>query len=186
MTPSIGWSDFARERYRPGQGRSYFAGTEAELVALVRAQWDARRPGAGRADLAKVVVVDLPPERFVGATVRVDETTPLRARFTRRQPEEDGFVEVRARGPREPARYAMVVLYSAAALLENDGRRSGDCDWEIVSIQAGPLRDEPMRPLTMARNFLGKPGGTPCRYTAEQFAEAVWYWSARAGADEGD
>lgn len=186
MTPSIGWSDFARERYRPGQGHSHFQGTDDELVALVRAHWDTRRPGAGRDDLEKVVIVDLPPERFAGATVRVDENTPLRARFTRRQAGEDGFIEVRARGPREPARFACVVLYSAAALLENDGRRATDRDWEIVSIQAGPLRDEPMRPLTMARNFLGKPGGTPCRYTADQFAEAVWYWSARAGADEKD
>ena len=33
----------------------------------------------------------------------------------------------------------------------------------------------------MARHMLAKPGGTPCDYTAEQFAEAVWYWRARAG-----
>jgi hypothetical protein len=39
-----------------------------------------------------------------------------------------------------------------------------------------------MDPLTMARNMLAKPGGTPCDYTAEQFAEAVWYWSRRAAA----
>ncbi len=37
-----------------------------------------------------------------------------------------------------------------------------------------------MDPLTMARNMLAKPGGTPCRYSADDFAESVWYWSARA------
>ncbi|MBU2502315.1 DUF3228 family protein, partial [bacterium] len=78
--------------------------------------------------------------------------------------------------------HAGVVLYSREALLENGGTRSGDADWEIVCLLAGPEEDEPMDPLTMARNMLAKPGGTPCTYTAEQFAEAVWYWAARAAA----
>ena len=34
----------------------------------------------------------------------------------------------------------------------------------------------------MARNFLALPGGTPCDYTAAQFAEAIRYWSRRAAA----
>jgi hypothetical protein len=40
-----------------------------------------------------------------------------------------------------------------------------------------------MNPLTMARNFLEKPGGTFCEYTAREFAEAVYYWSRRAGLE---
>mgnify|MGYP000104930427 CR=1 FL=1 len=65
-------------------------------------------------------------------------------------------------------------------LLENGGARSTDCDWEIVCVIASPVADEPLDPLTMARNMLAKPGGTPCGYTADAFAEAVWYWSRRA------
>ena len=112
--------------------------------------------------------------------MKIDESTRLQACFTRRQAHEDGYVAIRAAGPREPARHAAVVLYSAAALELNDGRRSSDADWEVVCVIAAPVPDEPMDPLTMARNMLAKPGGTPCDYTAVQFAEAVWYWASRA------
>jgi hypothetical protein len=179
--PAVGWSGFAAGRYRPGTSHSHFTGSDEELVELVRAHWSGRRPGEGRDGLDEVVVVPVPPDRFVCGTVRVDGTTPLHARFVRRQAHEDGYVEVTAEGPREPARHAAVVLYSAAALLANDGVRSTDCDWEIVCVIASPVADEPMDPLSMARNMLAEPGGTPCRYTAEQFAEAVWYWRDRAG-----
>jgi len=178
--PTLGWSDFARDRYVPGAAHSHFNGSEDELIALVAAHWVERRPGDGRDGLDKVVVVPVPAERFVCATVRVDEDTPLSATFTRRQPHEDGYLEVLATGEREPARHAAVALYAADTLLENGGARSTDCAWEIVCIIASPTPDEPMDPLTMARNMLAKPGGTPCDYTAAQFAEAVWYWSGRA------
>jgi len=117
-----------------------------------------------------------------GLPDRWDETTPLHARLERRQPREEPFIQVTADGPREPARHARVVLYSAATLQENGGTRSGDFDWEVVSLQAGADVDPPMDPVTMARNFLEEPGGTFAPYTAQQFAEAIWYWSRRARA----
>jgi len=178
--PSIGWSRFAWERHRPGTGHTWFDGTPEELLALIRRHWPERRPGTGRRDLNQVVIVPVPPDRFHGTTVLVDENTPLHAAFERRQPGEEGFISVRAEGEPEPVRYAGVVLYSAETLLENGGERSGPWDWEVVCLLASPVPDEPMDPVTMARNMLGRPGGTPCRYTAEQFAEAVWYWSRRA------
>ena len=73
-----------------------------------------------------------------------------------------------------------MVLYSAKTLLANGGTRSGDWDWEVVCLVAGSQPDEPMNPLTMARNQLARPGGTPCHYTSQQFAEAIYYWSQRA------
>ncbi|MGD9546080.1 MAG: DUF3228 family protein [Candidatus Krumholzibacteriia bacterium] len=181
-TIAIGWSDFALSRHTPSGAHVWFRGTPEELVRLVRRNWSRRRPGAGRSDLDKVVIVPVPPEGFVSATVKVDEGTRLKAEFTRRQPHEDGYVRVLAEGPREAVAHAGVVLYSRDVLLENGGTRSGDDDWEIVCLLAGPMENEPMDPLTMARNMLAMPGGTPCAYTAEQFAEAVWYWAGRAAA----
>ena len=178
--PSLAWSDFARGRYVSGGSHSYCQGGEDALLELVADHWTARRPGRGREDLGEVVVVPVPADGFVCGTVRVEEATPLQAKFVRRQAQEEGFVKVYAAGPREPALHAAVVLYSAAALLRNGGRRSSEADWEVVSIIAAPVPDEPMDPLTMARNMLAKAGGTPCTYTAEQFAEAIWYWAARA------
>ncbi len=186
----LGWSDFARNRYLPGGPHTHFLGAHDELIARVREGWDARRPGAGRTDLSQVVIVPVAPDGFVGGTVLVEDGMPLHASLVRRQPHEEPYIEVRAEGPAEPVRHASVVLYSAATLQENGGERSGDFDWEIVALIAGPAADEPMDPLTMARNMLEKPGGTYCAYTAEQFAASVWYWARRvkihvADADEG-
>lgn len=180
---SIGWSDFARRRHAPGGTHAWFEGTAEELLDLVRAHWDGRRPGAGRVGLDEVVVVPVPPERFVSSTVLIDDETPVFATVERRQPQEDPYVRVTAEGPREPARHAAVVLYSAATLLENDGACTGEFDWEVVSLQAGPDLEPPMHPLTMARNFLRQPGGTFADYSAQDFAEAIWYWSRRAAHD---
>ncbi len=124
----------------------------------------------------------VPPARFVSATVKVDERKRLKTEFTRRQPHEEGYVRILAEGRREEVAHAGVVLYSGEALLENGETRSGNEDLEIVCLLAGTSEDEPRDPLTMARNKLTKPGGTPCTYTAEQFAEAVWYLAARAAA----
>lgn len=180
--PTLGWSAFAAGRHLPGGIHTWFAGTPDELLDRVRAAWPQRRPGAGRADLAQVVVVPVEPAGFVPGTVRVGPATPLHAVYDRRQPGEDGFVRVTAEGEREPARHASVVLYAAATLLENGGTRSTDADWEVVCLLAGPTATEPMDPLTMARNMLQKPGGTDGAYSAAEFAEAIWYWAARAAA----
>lgn len=176
----LGWSEFARSRHQTGGKHTWFEGTEDELLCRVLDNWQHRKPGAGRLDCEKVVVVPVEPGGFVSSSVKVDEQSKLHAVFDRRQVQEDGFFRVTAEGLREKAEFASVVLYSAETLEENDGKRSGDYDWEVVCLIAGPEQDEPMDPLTMARNMLEKPGGTYCHYTAEQFAESVWYWSCRA------
>jgi hypothetical protein len=182
-SPKIGWSQFALDRHPPEKGHSRFTGTPEELLDLVAAHWEARQPGAGRAGLDEVVVVPVPPERFVSSTVRVDDETPLRAELTRREPEEEPVIRVLAGGRPEPARFAKVVFYASSVLLQNDGRRTTDADWEVVAVLAGAVDDEPMHPITMARNFLERPGGTYAPYTSQQFAEAIWYWSRRAKLD---
>lgn len=176
----LGWSEFARGRHVPGGKHTWYEGTAEELLGLVRMGWKDRRPGAGRDGLDQVVNVPVNPAGFVSSSVKIDEVTVLHAVFDRRQAHEDGFVRVTAEGPREEVRFAAVVLYSADVLLENGGTRSGDFDWEVVCLMAGPTEDEPMDPVTMARNLLEKPGGTYCEYSACDFAKAVWYWSGRA------
>jgi hypothetical protein len=117
--------------------------------------------------------------------------TPLFAEFGRRQRHEDGYAKVTAIGTPEPARFAAVVLYSRAALCENDGTRSTDADWEVVSLITSPVqrltRDDapPMNPLTIARNVLAKPGGTPMPADGElarTLAHAVLFHARRAAA----
>ena len=45
-----------------------------------------------------------------------------------------------AEDDREEARFARVVLYSAATLERNGGTRSGDFDWEVVALLADHRR----------------------------------------------
>lgn len=178
----LGWSDFAIGRHKPEGKHTWFEGSHEELLEMARQNWPKRRPGAGRSDLTQVVIVPVEPRQFTCTTVAVDETTVLHAVFDRRQRAEDGFVRVTAEGAREQVQHAAVVFYSAATLEENDGQRSGDYDWEVVCLLAGPHPDEPMDPITMARNMLEKPGGTYSAYSAEDFAQSIWYWSSRAAA----
>ena len=176
---SIGWSEFATARNVPGKGYSHFLGTDEALVERVKDHWAARVPGDGRSNLREVVVVPVPPEGFICATAELVDGMELVAEVHRRQPHEDPYVRITGSGAPEPARHARVVLYSKDTLQENDGERSTDDDWEVVALLASATENEPMEPLTMARNMLSKPGGTPVDYSAEQFARSVYYWSQR-------
>jgi hypothetical protein len=146
-----------------------------------------------------VVLVSLPPQDFFTSIVEVTGDTLLHASF------EAKHVVVRAHGPKMSAKHVEVVLYQRHLLEEhersgpisyeehiggeggaaNTGNRNRGTDifagWEIISINARATeQEEPMDPLTMARNFLVKTGGTKGVYSAEQFAESIWYWSQRA------
>ncbi|MEM1024859.1 MAG: DUF3228 family protein [Myxococcota bacterium] len=181
--PSLGWSQFALDRHLDPETQRRWLGSPEALLDLVAAHWTERQPGKGRADRSQVVVVPVPAEGFVGSTVAIDERTPLRAEWHQRAEGEECVLRVRAGGEAEPARFAQIVLYSAETLLENGGRRSTEADWEVVALLAGGRPDEPMDPVTMARNFLERPGGTFAPYTAEAFAEAIWYWARHAVRD---
>ncbi len=178
-SPTIAVSDFLRGR-EAGEERR-FLGTEAELLELIAAAWPKRTPGHGFTDLDACVVVPLPAERLVSDTVRIDDGLLLHAEVHRRQPFEDPFVRVFTDGGTpEPVGYAAAVLYSAERLEQNGGERSSGAAWEVVKLIADASDDVPMDPLTMARNFLGKPGGSPMEVTAREFAEAIYHWSMRA------
>ena len=194
MTPTIGWSDFAKGRNRKGTGYSYSVLCDAGVVSLVQDSWDGRQPGQGESDTSRKVVVPVPacgicftPYFYSPYILLTDGMDAVQAKVMRRQPGEDIFVrnyissfDANTFGLKpEPAKFVSIVCYSAEALLENGGTRSTDCEWEIVTIIASPVEREPMSPLTMARNQLEKAGGTKGVYTAEQYAEAIYYWSQR-------
>ena len=184
MIPTLAWSQFALKRHLKAEGRSHFQGTPEELLELVRQYWHLRVPGQGRENLLEVVLVPVAPERFLSSSIPITEETIVRAFVHKRQEGEDLFIRVVAEGRPETARFAKVVLYSKDTLLLNGGQRSSDADWEVVGVIASPVQQEPMDPLTMARNMLGKPGGTPAQYSAEAFAEAIYYWSGRVRVED--
>lgn len=175
--PSIGWTEFSFQRQQPRLGR--FDGQPEELLDLIHANWRDRRPGTGRDTLDEVVRVPMPPERFRSATATLKPTSQLRAVVERRRPHEDPYIKITTTETPDPARFAEVVLYSAR-LLAGDVEPQFASDWGITAVLAGADAAEPMHPITMARNFLRKPGGTFAPYTADEFIRAADYWSKHA------
>lgn len=156
---------------------SHFEGSWEELVALVEAHLGEATQGYKPG----VLLVPVPAERFKSGVVEVTETTELKAVFGARRRGEEPYLDVVALGGEKlPAGYVEVVLYSHETLAA-DNEAETEAEFEIISINARATAEpEPMHPVTMARNFLGMAGGSKAEFTAEEFAQAIVYWSRRA------
>lgn len=183
----IGWSQFALDRHVYGSGFSFFKIPEEAVINRVDAAWQSRFPGTGETGLDRKILVPVNPEGFFTSIAPLQEGMPVRAQVTRRQNGEDFYVETFI-DPYEAkhlgiepqaAKRCNIVCYSAEALLENGGARTTNEPWEIVAVLASDIEIESMEPLTMARNFLEKVGGTKSIYTAQEFAEAIYNHSTR-------
>lgn len=188
----LGWSNFALKNNARNSGNSYTTLSLRDVVDLVVANWSKAVPGQGETTLDRKILVPVPPEGFFcPPRANLVEGMELKSEVKFRQVGEDPYVEtyvdeVEARRcdalVEVPASRVDVVCYSADALLENNGTRTYlDCDWEIVCLLASTGQKEPMLPLAMARNYLEMPGGTKGEYTAQEFAEAIYYWASKRG-----
>jgi hypothetical protein len=171
---TIGVSDFVK-RQTAASNFAYFDGSWERLVQIAEEHFGNHQPGFRDG----VVLVQVPAEGFYSTIVALTADSILQSSFKSRAPGEHPMIHTTTRwAGKSKANHVMLVLYSADALLENDGKRTTDCEWEIVSINASPTDGkEPMNPMTMARNFLELPGGTKTEYTAQQFAEAIAFWN---------
>lgn len=176
---TIGVSNFAKTRHQQNAPYSHFGGTWEQLVKIAEEYFGTHKPSFRDG----VVEVSVPADGFFTSIVDLNEASVLKAEWRPRQPGEMGQIHTNVmNATKSPAKVVKLILYSAAALSENNGERSTECDWEIVSINASPMAEgnEPMTPMAMARNFLELPGGTKTQYTAEEFARAVVYWHTHA------
>ena len=171
MAITVEMNDFARRQTEDSRF-SQFSGSEEELVGLVTENFDnAKVVGDG------IVSVPVPAKSFFSSVVELQEGMTLHAEFSARRHGEEPYVHLTADGKKLPAKFAEIICYGHDVLAK-DGDNSSDADWEVVSINAHPTEaDEPPTPMAMARNFLGLAGGTAQEYTAEEFAEAIMYWS---------
>lgn len=163
------------ERQTKNSRFSYYAGTTEELIRLVEDNFDKANQGYKDG----VLMVPVPAEGFYSAVCKIYEDSILESRMeSRRAGEEPVLVTVVKNGRKLPAKEVNIVLYRHDILGDD---ASTDAEWEIISINASLIEGgEPMTPAAMARNMLVKAGGTEAHYTAEQFAEAVWFWSQHA------
>lgn len=196
---TIGLSKFFSDHSKKSEGNSYTTLADAKLIEAVQRLWANRTPGAGEGtNLDRKVLVPITgdfqhdfgkPIFFCPPRVNLVVGMPVCAHVVARQQGEEPYVETfvtpdvaeRYGYVETPAKDVKVVLYHKDALLENGGNRTTDADWEIVTLLCSSGDEEPMAALTMARNMLEKAGGSKGEYTAQQFAESVWYWSTKRG-----
>ncbi len=180
----IGCSEFYRSQSRAAVGNSYTTLSEDELLQLICEQWHLRVPGFGESDVTRKVLVPITMTQnfFCPPRVKLQMGLPLHARVMMRQAGEDPHVQVYTT-PEDAKSFGYspkvatmvdVVCYHKDALLENNGQRTHDTEWEIVTLLCSTGEGDPMTPLTMARNYLKKPGGTWSNYSATDLAEAIW------------
>jgi hypothetical protein len=176
--PTLGWSKFALSRHRPGTGYSFFTEhTAADVVDLVRRNWLSATPGDGEKDLKRKVVVPIPAENFYCTSIPLKKDMVLLSEVYSHK--KHFAIRTVADAKADPAQVVNVVCFSADTVLENIGERSCELEWEIIVLLATQVPHEPMHPLSMARNFIEKPGGVESKYTAKEFAESVYFWSQR-------
>lgn len=172
------------KRQTPESGYSHFDGSWEQLEDLAATRLGPRLPGTDYVHQGYrpgVLLVDMPAGWFYTAVVELDPLHPEKAKLTAnyapRREGEAPFIRISAKAKKQRARYAQVVLYSHAVLMENNEAET-DAEWEIVAIKARlDAEEEPMDPYTMARNFLHLAGGTKGDFTAEQFAKSIVYWN---------
>ncbi len=186
-TITVGVLDFVKRQTKDSP-YNHFDGRWEELTDIVLAQWVHRHVSPHNSG---VVLVPIPPEqtlRFYTSIIPVTKNLPLKAQFEARTEKEAPFIQVTTPyGEKTPARYAEIILYSHETLAQDgDAPDPQEADYYIVSINAyAQETPEPMRPITMARNFLNLTGGTQPEkpYTAEEFAKAIIFWSQHVRLD---
>lgn len=119
-------------------------------------------------------------DNFYCAVGKVEDVVEWEEVYEARQ---DGETKVRTKygivDKKPEASHVDLVLYHVDVLAEEeDYIRHGDHEWEVISINARTTEDPyPIPPMTMARNFLVKKGGTKAEYTAQEFADSIWFWN---------
>lgn len=165
----------------------HFNGSDAQLVALVTANFAERKSGYRRG----VVLVPVPPEGFFSGTVPLKAGMALVAAYEARQEGEEPRMRIGVAVPdgnyeaaKAPAVACDIVLYASEVLAEdgdNDLPPEED-NWEIVSINPRMcVEEEPIPPGTLIANHLHESGGTATGMPDAVFVEALKksraYWN---------
>ena len=169
--------DFVRE-YSKGRNRR-FEGSWDELADLTKKhliQGDFQ-PGTGSVD-NDCILVNVPADNFFTNIIALSEVevSEVQTVNVARTADEEP-VEMRViYGENRPASHVQIVCYRAD-LLDQDGDRTSDAEWEIVSVNAQPGPVVPMHPETMRRNANHDKGGTFRTYTDAQWADSYAFWN---------
>ena len=178
-TPSIACGEFVKRQHK-GTRFSYYEGSWGDLEELAMENWSSSRPGYRDG----VRLIRVPAAGFRSAVVKVTRKDKIVTKVdSRKAGERDGKYSYALGRPHVKAECVDLVVYRAD-VLEEDGDRETDADWEIISINASPIgRPVPMRALTMARNERHLAGGTRGEYSKDEYIDSILFWSGHSMAD---
>jgi len=184
----LGNTHYAAGRHVPAQPFGDFDGSFEELLVLCTENWGNRQPSSFNPD---AMVVELcAPGRFRSVYREMQAGESYERGFGERTGTkgEDTIPLDEMEGEKAECDWAYAVFYPSA-LLEpqphpatgepGKDERIGEHEFYLVSLntQLTP-GEEPMHPVTMARNQKELPGGTAPEggtYTPEQWADSVWF-----------
>lgn len=174
----IAINDFCRRQTEESEF-AHFEGEDHALLELINDNFNKGKQGYREG----VLLVPVPPRGFHTSIIPVTKNNveAVESRFEERQKGEDPYLKhVFIGRAKSPAKSVEIVLYRHDVLAE-DNSNTTDAEWEVVSINANPTEESvPMHPVTMARNFLHKEGGTKGEFSAEDFAKAIDFWASHA------
>lgn len=179
-------NNFVRRQVK-GSGKTYSESLSFEEIAQdAEYQMANKHFKEGYRDGVRIVIgSEKIASEFVCPFVKIDVNTELVSRLVRRRPEEEPYIQTRAKsGTPLNAGRIEYILYRHDVLAENN-EHSTDTEWELISIHAIPIGLDklPMGPVTMMRNQLELTGGTKAHYSSEEWAEAVRFWQKYAALD---
>ena len=178
MKNKVGVSDFVK-RQTKNSGKTYTLLSFDFLANLAEKEIKKNNFKNGYRDGVIIVEIkDKLTEKFKCPFIKIDKKTKLKAEMTRRRPEEEAYIRIKAtNGKTLDTGKVELILYRHDVLKETN-ENSTDCKWELISFHGIPknIKKLPMSPITMMRNQLQLKGGTKGKYSSKEWADSVYFW----------
>lgn len=190
----LAFTDFGRRHFDPNfGGTKLLTIDEQQFIKRIKFRLDKNTMCNvldGYADFCKIIQTDNFAELPTGSLpITLENHQYLRSGYSARQEHElpilKRWFELPIEAPQ--AKVITTILYSKAQI-EAEERSRGDKDfvfdseWGIVSVMAQmTYGEEPMTPITMMRNALGKEeGGSGVPLNTRDYIKAAEYWNIHA------
>ena len=186
MNERVAVNEFVRRQTKES-GKSFSSQLSFEDIALhAEVQMSAGHFKEGYQEGVRLVAAEAEiTKQFTCPFVKIDKATELSAKYVQRRPNENFYIQVRAKaGTLLNAGKVELILYRHDVLAEND-EQSTDAEWELISFHALPegINKMPMGPVTMMRNQLELSGGTKAIFSTDEWAHSVEFWQHYAALE---
>ena len=182
MNNRVKVNSFVRRQVK-SSGKTYSTLSFEEIASYAEAQVEKGNYKLGYRD--GVILVNVEGKlvkHFICPFTRLSDDTQLVAAITRRRPNEEAYIQIRAlNGNPLKAGSVDLILYHHDVLAETNEQESSE-GWELIAFHAIPagINHMPMGPITMMRNQLELKGGTKGDYNSNEWAESVNFWQKYA------